>query len=367
MKGVLPSQGTRAVVLWEPNGEGGVKANKLGDDRTEKIILPFVATDGPPLRPGQKWLCEVVKVTKPNSVKRGAIVVKPVRQHLDCAFQGIWIEPGHQQVIAAVLPNPKKNLMLLGPEGCGKTTISKAFADHLDWQFRKIECSQIQKYSHLYGRMQQTLIHGQLGWVWIDSPLPTYIKEARDNPDRTFLIMLDEYTRMEKDAQNVLLPVIEGTNRLLQTPKPESIEVPSNIHWMAGGNIGDGFNVQEQDNANMDRWIVIKLGYMPYDQELQHCLRKFEGCPRDKLEKALKVIHSLRKIVSAKLRMSKAVSTRMAENTALLLSEGIDIQLAMTTAVANQYSGWEPDVTSQCARIVGNIKDALAGKNIEAA
>lgn len=49
----------------------------------------------------------------------------------------------------------------------------------------------------------------------------------------------------------------------------------------------------------------------------------------------------------------------------MFLSEGVSIEKAMLTAVANQFGGRSAVATSARARVGQKIKDALAGKDIE--
>ncbi|MBY0359644.1 MAG: AAA family ATPase [Candidatus Obscuribacterales bacterium] len=366
MTAVSFEQGSRLIVDWEANpSSGGVKSNRASGARSPKIILcEQGGSDVIAPQAGQRWLCEIVRITKPRSERNGAIIVRPVSQQIDCSFDNVWIDPEQAQLMSVVLQNRFKNLFLEGPQGCGKTTISRSLAKRLNWEFRLVQGAQIKSYRQMYGRTQQTIVDGQVQFVFEDSPLVKIIREAIKNPDKIFLTMIDEYTRIDEDARDVLLGVIEGEDRQLQTPKPEIIHIPSNIRWMAAGNVGSGFTVKDQDDANASRWVVFEVDYMPYDAQLKDCLRKYPDCPREGLEKALKVIFSLRKI-SPEMHLSKCICSRMIESVTMFLAAGIEIKTAMITAVANQFSGRMNNDKSQRARVANKIREALEGKNIE--
>ncbi len=292
----------------------------------------------------------------------------PVRQKVDCTFEDVWIEPMTAQIMSAVIQDRERNLFLEGLQGVGKSTIARALSMNLDWEFRKIQGSQIKKFTTMYGRtLQVRQRDGNVIWQWFDSPLVRNVREAKKRPDREFLFMVDEYTRIDEDARDAFLEVIEGKDRALTLPNTEVITLPNNIHWMAAGNVGDSFTVKDQDAANTDRWIVVEIGHMPLDVEIRHCAKKFPRCPRAELEKGLGVIDKLRKIVFTKMRLTNTVSTRQSENMAFLLGDGIPLEHALRTAVANQFRGKAKDEASERGRVNKKITEALQGIDIAAA
>lgn len=346
-------RGSYLDVDWEANPKtGSVKSNKTATGKTDKIILP-VATGGLMLpRAGQRWRCRLERVTNPTSATRGAIIVVPEQQLIDCKFEGIWIEPENAQAMTAILQNPAKNLFLEGPQGCGKTTISRTIAHRLTWQFRKISGNQIKRYTTLYGRTVTSSVNGQTVAKWEDSPLVRYAKEAIANPDLEFLFFVDELTRMDEDARDIILDAIEGADRMLQSPKPEIIKLPRNIHWMFAGNVGAAFTVRQGDAALNDRLFTLEIGYMPLDAEIDHCLRAYPTCPKNDLQAVLKVVHDLRPVIYSELRLSNMISTRQTENFALLRGNGLPVATAVKMAICNQFKGPMADTNSERARLM---------------
>lgn len=358
--------GATVTVVWEANPRGGgIKANRINDARVSKIVLPSSNYRGSTPQPGQTWTCSVEKITNPRSERSGAIIVIPQTQRIDCSFEDVWIDPKQAELISTVLQSRKKNLFFEGLQGVGKSTIAGALASRLDWEFRKIHGSQIKKVRTMYGSTQQVLQpDGTAIWKWFDSPLVKMVREAKKQPHRQFLSMVDEYTRIDEDARDVFLEAIEGDHRALTLPTTEVLYIPDNIHWMAAGNVGDSFTVKDQDAANTDRWVVIEINHMPPERELAHCLRKYPQCPRQPMEKAMGTIDKLRKIIGSKMRLSNTISTRQTENVALLLAGGIDLEEALLTSVANQFRGKRSNENSERGRLCRTIRDALAGRDI---
>jgi MoxR-like ATPase len=336
----------KMMVIWEPNpgGRTAVKANRINGDRTRKIVLVDGAYAGRVPNPGEKWLCEFVREVNPTSQRHGSILVRPERQELVRDFPGVWMPEDVKRQLSILLQTPGKNAFMKGPAGCGKTTIAAAIALGLNWEFWKIEGNTVKRYSQMLSRIMPDEKDGRLAFRTVDSSLALLIKAARDNPHKTFLAMVDEYTRMDIDARDIMLGVIEGKERMLPLPNGECLEVPSNIVWMAAGNFGDRFTVKDMDEANLSRWVVLKIWYMPLEEERKLLLGRYPHCPAEDLTKALKVINILRDRtkVSGAQRIGKAVSTREADSVAMFLAAGETLKAALTTAVLNQFDG-EPD------------------------
>ena len=354
--------GSNVLVAWEenPRVQGGIKSNHINGKRTKKIVLPDGANQGLKPKPGQVWVCRVERVTNSKSQTHGAIIVRPLTLEIDGVFPGVWIDPAKGRLMAITLQNREKNLMLEGDQGVGKSTISRAVAKKLGWQFRKVNGAQMKKFNYFLGRFRPEPKDGHMSFVWVDSKLSRYLREAIQHRDREFLIMVDEYTRMDEDARDALLDVIEGVERVLTLPTGEELPVPQNVHFMAAGNVGDGFTVRKEDAAAKDRWVIVKVEHMPADAELAHCLERYPGCPKGQLDKAIAIVNKVREVRNKpEMRLSKTVSTRALQNVSMFLQGGIELELALMTAVANQYSGSAADATSEAGRVAKLIADEL--------
>lgn len=354
--------GATVLVQWEnnPKSPGSVKSNRINDRRTKKIVL--AETTGSGLRPkqGETWICRVERITNPKSETRGAIVVKPLTLQISYEFKGAYIDPDKARVMAIVLQHRQKNLFLEGDQGVGKTTISHAVAGTLGWVFRKVNCGLIKKFQFMLVRFIPHVQGGQMTYKPVDSALIEVIREAIKNQHKEYLCMLDEYTRMDEDARDALLEVIEGKIRELRLPTGEVLSIPNNIHFMAAGNVGEGFTLKREDAAAKDRWVIVKITHMPQDKELKHCVDMFPTCPKAEMDRALTIINRLRTVRhEPTMRLSKAVSTRASENVAMMLANGVAIELALETGVVNQFNGNLKDSTSEAGRVAKLISEEL--------
>lgn len=351
------------TVVWDanPNGRKPVKANNSNGRRTDKIILVDDRYTGRMPNPGEKWVCDLVRECNPTSKRNGSILVRPTRQELLREFKGVWMPEDLRRQMSILVQTPGKNVFMKGPAGCGKTTIAAAIARGLNWEFAKIEGNTVKRYSYMLSRVMPEEKDGRLAFRTVDSSLSQLIKEAIENPHLTFLGMVDEYTRMDVDARDILLGVIEGKERKLPLPNGDCLDVPSNIVWIAAGNFGDRFTVKDMDDANLSRWVVLKVWYMPLEEERKLLLERYPHCPAEELTRALKVINILRDKTKASgaARIGKAVGTREADSVAMFLAAGESLRASLITAVLNQFDG-EPDQKgSESAKAAEVIENEL--------
>ena len=358
------SPGATLVVHWEANprseSEGAVKSNRTESGKTKKIILVDAKNRGVMPRPGEVWICRVDHITSPKSESRGAIFVRPVSRKLEYRFEDVYVDPVKAQLMATVLQDPRRNLMLEGDQGVGKSTIARAVAKTLGWEYEKVSGGLIKKFVYMLGRYIPSSDGKTLNFKWADSKLVEVLRKALANPHKTYLLMIDEYTRIDEDARDALLDIIEGKERVLRLPTGEDIHVGGNVVFMAAGNVGKGFTIRREDAAAKDRWVSIKIGAMPHANELAHALKLYPTCPKAELDKAIAIVNVIRRERSnVKMRLSKIVSTRGVETLAMLLASGYNLELALETAVINQYEGTSDDASSEAGRVAKLIKEEL--------
>jgi len=362
------AEGSTVTVTFEANPKDlkAVKSNAVNGVKTKKIVLvdsSIGSASSASPQSGETWICKVERITNPNSQSHGAILVRPLSRETSYEFKDVYVAPEVAKTMTVVLQNRNKNLFLEGDQGIGKSTIARAVAKSLGWEFRKVSCGLIKKFTHMLGRIIPSIDDGgAMKMFWVDSRIVAVLREAGlpQNRNKTFLLMLDEYTRMEEDSRDGLLDIIEGQDRELQLPNGDIVKVPHNVHFMAAGNAGQGFTVRAEDAAAKDRWVIVKLTHMPQPEEQKHCLRLYPQCPPKQLDKALTVINAVRKARHDPKRMlSKSPSTRVSENIAMLMQSGIELRDALNTAVVNQYLGKAEDLNSEAGKVARILQEEL--------
>lgn len=346
--------GAQVSVVWQtnPGGRVLVKSNRVNGQKTPKIVLVDNKYEGRLPNPDEKWLCQVSRHVNPTSATSGAYLVMPLRQEIAMEFPDVWIpdDIGTQMQIA--LQTPGKNLFLQGDQGCGKTTMASAIALGLGWEFCKVSGGSIKKYVYMLTRVMPSEQDGRLTFREIDSDLAAYIKEAQRNLHKIYLIAVDEYTRMEVNARDIMLDAIEG-ERFLPMPNGDKLFIPPNVKFMAMGNVGSRFTVQKQDDANRSRWIVLKVDYMPADEEFKLLTRRYPRCPQKELRRAIEIANVCRdrRFATNADKLSKGVSTRETDNVAMFLQGGEPLLRALKTSVVHQYDGDERDTASEAYKV----------------
>jgi MoxR-like ATPase len=362
------AEGSTVTVTFEvnPKDSKAVKANAVSGVKIKKIVLvdsSQTATQTTSPQAGETWVCKIVRITNPHSQSHGAILVRPLTRETSYEFKDVYVPAEIAKTMTVILQNRAKNLFMEGDQGVGKSTIARAVAKSLGWEFRKVSCGLIKKFTHMLGRLIPTVGEDKImKMIWVDSRVVAILREAArpENRNKTFLLMLDEFTRMEEDARDGLLDIIEGQERELHLPNGDMVKVPENVHFMAAGNAGQGFTVRAEDAAAKDRWVIVKLTHMPQVEEHKHCLRLFPQCNSKQLERALTVVNAVRKARHDPKRMlSKSPSTRVTENIAMLLQSGVELPSALQTAVVNQYLGKAEDLNSEAGKVARILEEEL--------
>jgi MoxR-like ATPase len=360
--------GATVTVSFEVNAndKNSVKSNAMNGVKSKKIILvdsKTLTTSQPAPKAGETWVCVVERILNPASANHGAILVRPVSRQTSFVFDDVYVPQELAKLMTVVLQNNSKNLFLEGEQGIGKSTIARAVAKTLNWEFRKVSGGLIKKFNYMLGRLlPSTNAEGQMVMKWIDSKLVAILKEAAlpANRNKTFLLMLDEFTRIDEDARDALLDIIEGQDRVLDLPNGEQVPVPPNLHFMAAGNAGQGFTVRQEDAAAKDRWVIVKLSHMPQAIEQAHCLKRFPNCPSKPLDHAITVINTVRRArLDPKRMLTKSPSTRVAENVAMFLASGLELPVALANSLVNQYGGRTDDLNTEAGKVAKIVEEEL--------
>jgi nitric oxide reductase NorQ protein len=360
--------GATVTVSFEVNAndKNSVKSNAINGVKSKKIILvdsKTLTTSQPSPKAGETWVCVVERILNPASANHGAILVRPVSRQTSFVFDDVYVPQELAKLMTVVLQNNSKNLFLEGEQGIGKSTIARAVAKTLNWEFRKVSGGLIKKFNYMLGRLlPSTNAEGQMVMKWIDSKLVAILKEAAlpANRNKTFLLMLDEFTRIDEDARDALLDIIEGQDRVLDLPNGEQVPVPPNLHFMAAGNAGQGFTVRQEDAAAKDRWVIVKLSHMPQAIEQAHCLKRFPNCPSKPLDHAITVINTVRRArLDPKRMLTKSPSTRVAENVAMFLASGVELPVALANSLVNQYGGRTDDLNTEAGKVAKIVEEEL--------
>jgi len=185
--------------------------------------------------------------------------------------------------------------MLVGPAGCGKTTLAKSIADHLEMDFSAISCTGGMGESHLTGWLVPT----EAGkFEFIESEL---LKRFENGG----VILLDEIDAADANTLLIMNSMIANGYMFLpqRRHKPMATRHKDCIIIAAANTMGDGTSFQyagreKLDEATLDRFRA-GIVFMSYDKRIEKAV-----CP-ELAEWAVKIRKRM-----ADTRIDRCLSTR---------------------------------------------------------
>src|SRR6516165_9812586 len=118
---IQPGLEMEATFWPNPKPEVGFRfrATHLDGLRAPKVVL----CDDPRIVPGIPCLVKIKTVRKPRRQDRGAIEVEYLKQK-EFQFEGVYLEPLIAKQLQVLLESGL-NILLDGPQGCGKTVLAR--------------------------------------------------------------------------------------------------------------------------------------------------------------------------------------------------------------------------------------------------
>lgn len=225
----------------------------------------------------------------------------------------------------------KKPTLLIGPTGTGKTELILMACKQLG-----INCE-----VHDMGAMQDPLTD-LLGCHRIKDGSSTfdYAKFVSD-VQKPGVILLDELSRAPLMTNNILFPCLDSRRELplaiADSEGPRSVKVHPDCVFIATANIGSEYSgTQEIDAALMNRFLPLKVDYMPAKNEIE-VLRKRCNISEDDAAIIVKFANVMRQ-ENRKGSIMYPVSTR--ENIAMgeMIADGFDMIDAVNFVICNKFN-----------------------------
>jgi len=222
-----------------------------------------------------------------------------------------------------------KNIMMVGPAGCGKTQAAKSLPEATDKPFFYFNLGSTQDpRAALIGNT-----HFKKGETLFDkSP---FVK-ALETPNA--IILLDELSRAHPEAWNILMTVLDEEQRYLRLD--ESIDSPiikvaQGVCFIATANIGTEYTSSRVlDRALMDRFEIIEVDILNMHQEQVLLQKRFPTLDASLIESVADIADTTRKEWrSEEGKLSTMVSTRMTVRLCDLLVDGFDLAEATQVAI----------------------------------
>lgn len=223
-----------------------------------------------------------------------------------------------------------KNIMMVGPAGCGKTQAAKALPTATGRPFFYFNLGATQD-------PRSTLIgntHFKDGATTFDES--AFVKAIQTE---NAVILLDELSRAHPEAWNILMSVLDEGQRYLRLDEDvnaPTIHVASGVSFIATANIGTEYtSTRVLDRALMDRFEIIEVDILDHDKEASLLTKRFGSKVSKELINAVADIASTtRKEWRAEEgKLSTMVSTRMTVRICDLLADGFTLLEASEVAI----------------------------------
>ena len=223
-----------------------------------------------------------------------------------------------------------KNIMMVGPAGCGKTQAAKDLPKATNRPFFYFNLGATQD-------PRATLIgntHFKDGQTTFDES--AFVKAIQTE---NAVVLLDELSRAHPEAWNILMTVLDEGQRYLRLDEDinaPTIHVASGVSFIATANIGTEYtSTRVLDRALMDRFEIIEVDILSLSQEEDLLTRRFKG------DVSAALIHSVADIADATRKewrsedgkLTTMVSTRMTVRLCELLADGFSLTEAAEVAI----------------------------------
>jgi MoxR-like ATPase len=226
-----------------------------------------------------------------------------------------------------------KNLMFTGSAGTGKTQIIHKAAELLDKPLFYFNLGSTQE-------VRSTLIGNTFfdGKTYFDESM--FVKAIK-TPNA--VVLLDEISRANPEAWNILMPVLDVNIRKLRLDEAEDspeIKVADGVCFLATANIGFEYtSTRSLDRALMDRFSVIEMDVLNKEQEMKLLGMNFPELKPELNDLLCSISDQLKKEVAKDdSTISTHISTRLLFEIASLLQDDFTIQETLELLVYPLYS-----------------------------
>lgn len=228
-----------------------------------------------------------------------------------------------------------KNIMMVGPTGSGKTKTARAVAKALDTNLSIFNLGSTQD-------ARATLI----GNTHFDNDKGTFFAKSafveaiqRENE----IILLDELSRAHPEAWNILMPVLDESQRYLRLDEEEgspTVEVAKGVTFIATANIGNEYtSARVMDRATLDRFVTIEMDLLNAEQEYKLLQLLYPEVSEDELMALSEIAgHTRDQYKVDTSQLTTHVSTRSNIEAAGLINDGFSLLEATMIAIFPFFS-----------------------------
>lgn len=230
-----------------------------------------------------------------------------------------------------------KNIMMTGPSGCGKTLAVQSVAQSMPNR------------SYFYFNLgatqdpRSTLI----GNTHYSKDVGTFVAESlftRAIQTENAIILMDELTRANPDAWNILITVLDENQRYLRIdehPSTPTIKVAKGVTFIATANVGMEYTgTRVLDRAMLDRFsAIVEMEPLPQESEAELLAMKFPQLDSSTIAAIAEIASTTRlQVKSDDPKVTTSISSRLTVEMADLINDGFTLEQAAETCIYPFFS-----------------------------
>jgi len=340
-----------------------LRATHLDGRRAPKVIL----SNDERIVAGVPCLVRVIAVHKPERDDRGRIEVEFVGR-APFRIEGVYLDPIVAKKLEVLLESGL-NILLDGPQGCGKKVLARSIADSLGMVFVFFNCGAVVEASDFFVSIAvRASESGAPVTDFVKTDILIALEEAAEHPERRYLVFLDELNRCQESARNALMPALDATRRVFHPIENTFIPIPDNVQFIAAVNRGREFTgTFGIDAAQLDRFAPLQMDYPPPKAEVELLAKRHPKVSEANLHLIVDVADAIRSAPD----LPGSLSVRATDEACVYLEHPLfaddgkrALPEIMKTSFCGRFPGRWDDVTTDAGAVWALIRKTLAARKV---